>query len=281
MEKIDLSKYASDANFEYDFKKMHDDSLIDVNEDLPYPPVALSIGEVSVGQTRYPVPFGTYGNFSCIVGASKSKKTFIKSLILASYIGGNTVNYADDFKSHRESDKYILDFDTEQGKWHSQRAFKRVIQMAGGDYDMYKPFYLRKYDYKDRLKFIEDCILGSKYSDNIGFVNIDGFADLVKDVNDLVTCNALVQKLLTWTDVSQCHLTGILHGNYGSLKPTGHLGSAILKKSETVCNLEQNEIEPQYTDVKFLYTRSFQIEPFRFYIDPYGLPTVEKENVNL
>jgi len=261
-----------------DYNKVIKDTFIDVNADLPYPPTALSMGEYTSGQTIYPISFGTFGNFSCIVGASKSKKTFIKSLILASFIGGQSSNYCE-FKTHRDKDMFILDFDTEQGKWHSQRTFKRVTQISGGNYEFYKPFYLRKYSYNERLQFIEWCIMESDYRNNIGFVSIDGFADLVRDVNDLDACNMLVQKLLKWTDVSQCHLTGILHANYGTEKPTGHLGSAILKKSETVCNLSTNEQDPKFTDVKFTYTRGFNINEFSFYIDRYGLPVVEKNNL--
>jgi hypothetical protein len=270
-----------------DFYKMHNDSFIDVNEELPKPPTALSIGTINLGQEVFECAFGTYGNFSCITGASKAKKTFLKSLIIASYIGGSSINYAKEFKGHRDKDKFILDFDTEQSKWHSQRVFKRVPSITnrefidGKSYDFYKPFYLRKYTYKERLQFIEWCILENKeYRDNIGFVNIDGFADLVADVNDLPSCNELVAKLLKWTDISQCHLTGILHKNFGSAKPTGHLGSAILKKAETVCMLDVNENDKSYTNVSFPYTRGFPINDFSFRINEFGLPIVEEIEQN-
>ena len=105
---------------------------------------------------------------------------------------------------------------------------------------------------------------------------IDGFADRVKDVLDLESSNELVQKLLKWTDVSKAHLTGILHKNYGTQKPTGHLGSAILKKAETVCMMDLNEIDPKCTDVSFPYTRGFPIEPFKLFINNDGLPVVEQ-----
>ena len=101
------------------------------------------------------------------------------------------------------------------------------MSLVGEDYEYYKPFYLRRYSYQERLEFIDWCLLSkdSPYYGNIGFVCIDGFADLVKEVNDLVSCNELVTKMLKWTDVTQCHLTGVLHSNYGASKPTGHPGS--------------------------------------------------------
>jgi hypothetical protein len=266
-----------------DFLKIHDDAFVDVNEDMPKPPTAISMGEISFGKEHYERAFGTYGNFSCISGQSKSKKTFIKSLIVASYIGGNSINYAPNIKGHRDNDKFILDFDTEQSKFHSQRVFKRVPKITnldylnGSSYEFYKPFYLRRYNYKERLQFIEWCLLESQYKNNIGLVNIDGFADLVADVNDLVSCNELVAKLLKWTDISQCHLTGILHLNPGTNKPTGHLGSAVMKKAETVCVLNVDENDPNFTNVTFPLTRGFPLEDFRFSVDDYGLPKVEEK----
>lgn len=257
-----------------DFRAMARDSFINVKKKLDYPPVAISIGQATLGQNTYAIPFGTFGNFSCIVGASKSKKTFFKSLIIASFIGGQTTTNAPNIKTEREKDMFILDFDTEQGAWHSQNVFQRVGKLVGENYEFYKPFYLRKYNWKERCQFIEWCILESDYRKNIGLISIDGFADLVKDVNDLEAANDLTQKLLKWTEISKAHLTGILHNNFGTLKPTGHLGSAILKKSETVCYLTKNETDERLVDVDFHYTRSFGIDSFQFMIDNNGLPLV-------
>ena len=270
MEKINLNNIAA-----LDFKQIARDSYIDTTEELEYPPVAVSVGEAMLGQNRYPIPFGTFGNFSCIVGASKSKKTFLKSLLVASFIGGRSNEYAPNFKTHREKDLFVLDFDTEQGKWHSQNTFQRIGKITGQEYEFYKPFYLRKYNYKERLQFIEWCILESSMRDNIGFISIDGFADLVKDVNDLESANELTQKLLEWTDKSKAHLTGIVHANFGTNKATGHLGSSILKKAETICILTKDETEMNITNVQFPYTRSFGIDDFSFIINEYGLPIIE------
>ena len=147
------------------FKAIHQDTFIDVRKEIERPPSAISIGEISLGQNIYDRDFGTFGNFSCIVGASKSRKTYFKSAIGAGFIGGDTSKYFHGIKTHRKKNMYVLDFDTEQGKWHSQKVFKRVSKLVGGDYEYYKPFYLRKYDYKTRLEFIEWCILKSEYKE--------------------------------------------------------------------------------------------------------------------
>jgi len=269
-----IKKYETTPGTKLDFEAMALDSFINVKKKLEYPPVAISIGAATLGQNTYAIPFGTFGNFSCIVGASKSKKTFFKSLIIASFIGGSTTRNAPNIKGERDKDMFILDFDTEQGQWHSQNVFQRVGKLVGENYEYYKPFYLRKYDWKERLQFIEWCILDSDYRNNIGLISIDGFADLVKDVNDLEAANNLTQKLMKWSEVSKAHLTGVLHSNFGTSKPTGHLGSAILKKAETVCMLERDEVNEKVVNVNFPFTRSFGIESFQFIIGNNGLPII-------
>ena len=268
MEQIDINKIEN-LSTGLDFNQMRAEAFVDVTKKLSHPPVAISIGTHEYRGESIPNAFGTFGNFTCIVGASKARKSFFKSLTVAAYIGGNTNSFAPDFRSHRKGEGFVLDFDTEQSAYHSQRVFKRVCDMVGGNAEFYKPFSLRKYTFRERLDFIEWCILESDFKSNIGLVSIDGFADLVSDVNDLAQCNELVQKLLSWTDISQCHLTGILHTNFGSTKATGHLGSAVMKKAETVCVLEYGQ---DATSVKFAYTRGFPVDDFQFSIGGDGLP---------
>lgn len=276
LEKI---KFEDIGIIEFDGAKIRRDAYVDINKTIEKPPLALSIGQTSQGQNVYDCEFGTYGNFSCLHGASKSKKTFLKALIIATYIGGESVNYAPNIKSHRIGNKYILDFDTEQSKWHAQRVFKRAIKIVGEDYQYYAPFYLRRYDWNVRLEFIEWIMNQAPYKGNIGLVNIDGYADLVKDINDLDSCNNLVQKMMTLSDIHNCHITGVLHSNYGTEKPTGHLGSAILKKAETICRLEVDKIDKHITNVTFDYTRGFPIESFQFTINDFGLPIIIENNI--
>jgi hypothetical protein len=59
-----------------------------------------------------------------------------------------------------------------------------------------------------------------------------------------------------------------LHRNFGSAKPTGHLGSAILKKAETVVFVEK---ENDIVRVSPEYTRNYPFEEFEFKINEEGL----------
>lgn len=261
----------SDTTNETAFEKMFRESFIDVNEKLEYPKVALSIGTHTLGNNTYPTSFGTYGNFSCIVGASKSKKTFFKSLLVSTYIGGDAGRISGDIRGHRKGGEFIIDVDTEQGEWHAQNVFKRIPKIVGGNPDFYKPFALRKYSHTERIQFIEYLIYESEYKDNTGLFVIDGLADLVADFNDLKESNTVIQKVMKWTHDKMFHMITIVHQNSTTNKATGHLGSSILKKAETVCNLANMD---GTVEVTFPYTRGFPIESISFEINSDGLPVV-------
>lgn len=246
-------------------------SFIDVNAKIEYPPVALSIGSHNLGTQTFPTSFGTFGNFSAIVGPSKSKKTFLKSLLTAAFIGGNTKNYANDIKTHRTKDMFVIDIDTEQSNFHAQNVFKRTIKLVGNDYEFYKPFAMRGFNLVERIQLIEYLIYESDYKDNIGLFVIDGIADLVADFNSVKECFEIVQKVMKWTDDKQFHLMTVIHQNSSSQKATGHLGSFISKKAETICNVESKE---GLVLVTFPFMRGFPIDDFTFSINANGLPFV-------
>lgn len=253
-----------------DFSKIESESYIDASLDIKQQPIALSLGEKEYKNIYYPTPIGSYGDFSCIVGASKSKKTFFKSMLVAGYLGGNA-NLFSSIKGHNNSDKLVLEFDTEQSHFHTQRVTRRVIEMVGVNDERYKTYSLRQYDPKLRFEFIEYMLLESEYRNYIGLVSIDGFVDLITDFNSLEQSTNLTEKLLQWTSKTKCHITGILHKNFGTSKPVGHVGSSILKKAETVIFIEK---EDELTKVTCEYSRNIAFDEFYFQVDKNHLPRV-------
>ncbi|NQZ42703.1 MAG: AAA family ATPase [Flavobacteriaceae bacterium] len=254
-----------------DFRLFAAKYFLDYKKPIKRQPVALSMGETSFGQERYPIPFGSYGDFSCLVGASKSMKTFLKTALVASYIGGNSNNHFEAFRGHNTEGKFILDIDTEQSPYHAQRAAKRVSQMVGHEYPLYKPFALREESPKNRFDFIEWLVNESEYKNNIGLLTIDGAADLMEDVNDLKASNKIAQAFMRWTTTANCHLITVLHRNHGTMKPMGHLGSAILKKAETVAFVERGK-DAKVTRVTPEYTRNYPFREFGFELSDNFLP---------
>lgn len=263
---------------EIDFKKIFQEALIDPSEEIKQQPIAISIRESEYKGILYPIPFGSYGDFSCIVGASKSRKTFFKSMIEAGYIGGSSNILNPSIKGHNSKDKFVISFDTEQSQYHTQRVQRRVLEMVGANYDLYKTFSLRQYNPKERFDFIDWVVFESDFKDNIGLMSIDGYVDLVTDFNNLEQATGLTEKLLQWTAKGKMHCTGILHKNFGTAKPVGHVGSSVLKKAETVVFVEKNENE---TIAKCEYSRNIPFEPITFDVNKDWLPYETDNNYSI
>jgi hypothetical protein len=256
-----------------DFLDILKNSFVDPAEEIKPQPVAISIGSSEYKGTHYPIPFGSYGDFSCIVGASKSRKTFFKSMIEAGYIGGSSNIYNPSIKGHNSKDKLIISLDTEQSKFHTQRVVRRVLDLVGCNYDLYKTFSLRSYTPKERFDFINWLVYESDFKNDIGLMSIDGYVDLVTDFNSLEQATGLTEKLLEWTArkgvKEQMHITGILHKNFGTAKPVGHVGSSVLKKAETVVFIDKEE---EISNVKCEYSRNMEFKPLMFGINKDWLP---------
>jgi hypothetical protein len=259
---------------------LESDCYINAAEDVEYPECALSIGthtyQTKNGSKTYPIPLGTYGNFTFVQAPPKSKKTFFVSLLSAAYLKGEVNGRTGEIKGNR-SDKCLVHFDTEQGKFHASKVFRRVLDMTGMENECYHTFGLRQLSYKTRIDFIEYYLydkMNGKENKNIGLVIIDGIADLCSDVNNIEESNFVVQKLMQWTSELNCHIVTVIHSNFGSTKPTGHLGSFLEKKTETQIELELNTVNKDLVTVKCKRSRNFSFETFSFKVDNIGLPMV-------
>lgn len=258
---------------ELDYSKLANDCFIDVNATIEKQPIALSLGKHSYKGNQYHTPIASYGDFFCLIGASKSRKTFAKKGIISSYIGGNAPDYFPDLKGHGNENKVVIDNDTEQSKFHAQRGARQILEMVGSKYPYYKPYEMRSLDYSKRIGLIEWQL---KNIENIGLMFIDGIADLVKNVNDLDECNELVQKLMSWSKDYNIAIGTILHINHGGIKATGHLGSAVTKKAETVILVETEE---GVTTLNPNLTRNISFDKIHFEIDKNSsLPKQLKTN---
>tara|TARA_R110002124_G_scaffold19484_4_gene78110 strand:- start:2014 stop:2868 length:855 start_codon:yes stop_codon:yes gene_type:complete len=257
---------------------IQEDCAIDINKKIEHPPVAISFKSKEVdtkdGAKEFPIPIGTYGNFSFIQAPPKSMKTFFVSLLASAFCNpkGTHTKGMSSFRGK----KHFIHFDTEQGEWHSQRVFKRIQWMNKGlNLDFYHTFALRKIGYKSRIDFIEYYLEGLKSEGKeIGLVVIDGVADLVSDANNLEESSAIVQKIMAWTSVYNCHIVTVIHSNSGSDKPTGHLGSFLEKKTESQIQLHRDENKLGAITVSCKRSRNTPFESFDFKLDETGLPKI-------
>jgi hypothetical protein len=255
-----------------DYDKLLNDCYVDLSEEMPKPEILLSIGQHEFKGNFYDTPIMTAGEFSAIIATSKAKKSFLKSAFLGCYIGGNATNLFPNIKSHRKENICILDFDTEQGKYYTQRTFRRVQEIAGGIYDNYYGYATRNLSSNDRLLMIDHCLKNQSrlFKETVKLVSIDGIADLVENTNDIVMSKEASDYILKWTHEYNLHITTVIHKSGITGKPLGHLGTYVLKKAETVIELAINE---DYSiTVTNPYSRGCRFEDFTFDVNKDSLP---------
>lgn len=285
IQKIDINKPESIPVPEsQDMQKLFNECKVDLSIKLPEPKILLSIG---YDWQNKPIPICTEGEFSCIVAPSKSKKSFFKSVLAASYIGGNSNIKCSHVTGHRDAGgQVVIDADTEQGKYYAQRTFERTQLLTGFEYKEYMPLYMRSLSAKLRLEVLDYVITKSPYSGKIKLMFIDGVADLVDDVNNLVLSNEASGYLLRWTDKYKIHICCVMHKAYGTDKATGHLGSAVTKKAETLIYIDplidSNGKITNFNTVKVRcgVSRGKMFEEFYMSVDAYGLPYTHDPEIN-
>ena len=215
----------------------------------------------------------TLGNFSAITGKSKSKKGFLTNLLMASATANGNIQDMF-FSSLPKNKEAVILFDTEQSEYDAYIAAKRVWSLTELDKcDNFGAFDLREYSPHERCRIIDFAF--NKFESNIGYVVIDGIADLALAINDEEEATRVVSLLLRWTKKYNCHITVVIHQNKNDNFATGHLGSSIMKKAECVISVEKVETDPLRSIVKCDYMRgAAEFEDFYININEKGLPEI-------
>lgn len=161
----------------------------------------------------------------------------------------------------------VLWVDTEQGLWYSSRTQHWILRQAGMDTcGNLKYLDLKAVNTANRVAIIEDILSTHTFD----IVVIDGIRDCLVDFNSPEHSNALVDDLMRWAEIYNCHIINVLHENKGSEHARGHLGSELTNKSEVVIRVSTNDnrevcIEP-------VYCRGEPFEPFALGRDADGIP---------
>jgi len=263
---------------EINYNDLEASSYVDLSEDLKPPELLLSIGTHDYKGVQYPTAVQTAGEFSAIVAVSKAKKSFLKSAFVGCYIGGDANFLFPNIRTHRTEDFTILDFDTEQGKYYAQRTFRRVPEISKRKYDNYKCYATRQLTSRQRLLLIDHCLKNQDtlYKNKVKLVSIDGIADLVENTNDLVMSKEASDYVMRWTHDYNIHIMTVIHKNGATGKPLGHLGTYILKKVESIIELEVNE--DKTITVSNPYSRGYSFENFTFDVNNDALPYLVDNN---
>jgi hypothetical protein len=267
-QKINKSELSKDQKFER-LKK----AFINTEIEIEKPPTILYISDLDT-TFNYKKRLFTLGNFSAIIGKAKSRKTFLLAMLTAALIRND--NLYNKFYGALPIDKrFCLYFDTEQGLYDSANTIKRIERMAAIKLDNLIGFNIREYSPFERCEIIEDAL--NKWT-NIGFVAIDGIADLATANNDEEEATRVTGLFLRWTKQYNCHISTIIHQNKNDNFATGWLGSAIMKKSEIVISTSKDKGSIAQSKVSCDYSRSIDFLDFFFRITDDGLPEPTSEN---
>jgi KaiC/GvpD/RAD55 family RecA-like ATPase len=251
-------------------------SFIDLDIPVAKPPIILKIREFNNGYL-YDNRLFTLGNFSAITGKSKSKKTFLTSIFLAAAVKRDLVYNKIGGQSVGSKENVIL-FDTEQSNYDAFVTAKRVEKLAGNN-DVFSAFALREYTPKQRCQIIEYALETNK--DYIGYVVIDGIADLATAINDEDEATRVVGLLMKWTKLYNIHITTCIHQNKNDNYATGHIGSSILKKAEAIISVTKDDKEMGRSQVECDMIRgTHDFKPFNIDIDETGIPIIS-DNLNI
>ncbi len=229
--------------------------IIDLSERVPDPqPIVRIRGNLIASR----------GNVSAVVGLAKSRKTFLTCAVASGFLSDSEFMGFDTPATGK-----VVYIDTEQSKAHVHKIARRILRSIGlptdRNHDKLIVAALRELT-PDQRKEVASEIL-RRYKPDL--LIIDGVADLCNDPNDLHESEALTCELMRWSSEYDNHILCVLHSNPGGEKARGHLGSALLRKAETVMLVkadgDTSVVSPQYC-------RNEPFSEFAFQINAAGLP---------
>ena len=235
---------------------------IKASDQIPPPEVALRIENAIIG---------TLGNILSIIGKAKSRKSFfIGMAVSASVAKNNVISVLTNELPNTQ--RNVLYFDTEQGKYHVQKALKRICTITG----VPEPTNLNTYGLRalnpiERAELIEFAIYNTP---NLGIVFIDGIKDLITSINDEEQATMIVSKLMKWSEEKNILIVTVLHQNKGDNNARGHIGTELNNKAETVLSVSKSSDNEMVSIVQAEMCRNIEPESFAFEIDQNGIPYI-------
>ena len=229
--------------------------IIDLAERLPDPQPILRIWDVLLASR---------GNVSTVVGLAKSRKSFLTAAIASGFLAEDEFMGFDTPATGK-----IVYIDTEQARAHVHRLARRILRSVGlptdRNNDKLIVAALRELTPDERRSATLEIL--RRYKPDL--LIVDGIADLCNDPNDQRESEQLTCELMRWSSEYDNHILCVLHTNPGGDKARGHLGSALLRKSESVLLVKADGtvsvVSPQYC-------RNEPFTEFAFQIGANGIP---------
>lgn len=272
----DFKRFAGELAERYDTSKVKipvnsllKRARVDLSKPVMRPPIALSVRHTTMSGYSDTRMF-TVGNFSAIIGKAKSKKTFFLNMISSVFI--NEAAFPNKFiPSLPEGKRGIVYFDTEQGDYDVYNTAKRIVTLAGS-YRNFEMYQLREFEPRQRCEIIDEYL---KENPQVGFVVIDGIADLGTAINDEEEATRVTSLLMRWTKQYKNHVTCVIHQNKMNEFATGHLGSYIMKKAEIIISVTKDSTLKERSLVSCDMSRGADFDDFYFRINENGIPELD------
>lgn len=198
--------------------------------------------------------FLTYGNFACIQGAPKSRKSQFALSMLLAFLSNKEI-----FNVQVKNEGNVLLLDTEQSHYDFYCSMQRIKKITGVeklDDKRYTCYLMRMLTGSDIITHLELILLDK--SKNIKLIILDSITDLVDDINSIVEAKELIQKFKTISTQYNIAILGLLHmsktSNYAH--SLGMLGSFIDRGAQSVIKIEKCKDDPYSSMITSRYLRS-------------------------
>lgn len=231
---------------------------LDLSTDIPSPPPVLFQGDKTMISKC---------DFSVVIGAAKSRKTFCVSAMVGAYL------CADEYMnmSSPADAGNVLWIDTEQSIYHAAKVARRVCRIAGlptnQKTERFRMLCFREYTPDKRRELTNKAIRLYRPA----LVVVDGAADLILDVNDSSESAKLATMFMDITKELDNHIITVLHTNPGGDKPRGHLGTNFLNKAQALFIVRA---DGDISTVSVERCRDIAIDDFAFAVNKEGLPVL-------
>jgi hypothetical protein len=196
----------------------------------------------------------TNGNLTTISGASKSGKSAFTSILIAGAMANGSYDGLDGLDIAPARGGAVIQVDTEQALHKHKTNLISILRRAGlaGCPENFFSYNFRDLgidQYRDTLERI--CSAANSKFGRIHMVVLDGGADFIQDVNDIVQSNELVR----WFEHLAIQFTTtvilVVHTNPNGDKERGHIGSQLQRKSESILTIKSDG-DVSYLEPKLL-----------------------------
>ena len=231
---------------------------VDLRRKYPNPESAVTINDT---------PVITLGNLQSVKAKAKNGKTMFLSVIMSALIKGECLG----IKRLTDDDTKVIFFDNEQHVNTTANVVKRVHYLCGlsmeENDERLITYCLTPMEVEKRLNFIVEAIRRER--PKVAFV--DGIADLIWDINDLVLSEKCVDSLYKVAQECNTAILCVLHENKADSNMRGHLGTILLKSGTDTFEVKRID-KSQDFQVIHTETRFKPAADFYFTVDEHGVP---------